>query len=150
MSKLYLIVVAVCLFNVITADKVPFSDCGSKTGIIESVDVEGCTASPCSLIKGTDAKMTISFKSSVDTATLTNKCYGVIAFIPVPFPLPEADACKMGAICPVKQGESHSIQVALPILKEYPSLSVDVKWQILDQSSKVLGCFKIPVKIRSP
>jgi hypothetical protein len=58
----------------------------------------------------------------VSTNTLTNKCFGIILGIPVPFPLPEPSACNMGASCPVSAGDFNTIQISLPILKEYPSV----------------------------
>jgi len=49
----------------------------------------------------------------VDSRTLSNKCFGIILGIP---------ACNMGATCPVSAGDFNTIQISLPILKEYPSV----------------------------
>ena len=149
-SLFYFALISACLFNVISADKITFKDCGSKTGSIKHLDVKGCAQAPCDLIKGQDAEMTLRFASNVDTSSLTSKCWGILAFIPVPFTLPESDTCNLGAHCPVKQGDENEISIALPILSVYPSLSVDVKWQILDDKKNVVACFQFPVKIKSP
>ena len=55
---------------------------------------------------------------------ITNKVYGVIKGIPVPFPLSEADACKLGVSCPVSANTDVNEKAIFIILKEYPSVSL--------------------------
>ncbi len=51
--------------------------------------------------------------------------HGIIAHIPVPFPLDCSQACKPGCglSCPVKNGESVTYKAVIPVKKEYPSVS---------------------------
>jgi Niemann-Pick C2 protein len=63
--------------------------------------------------------------------------------------LPEDDTCKLGARCPVAKGEENEMNISLPILSWYPSIGVDVKWQILDEKNNNVICFQIPVKLKS-
>lgn len=61
---LFKTVLLFAVLAIINADVVPVKDCGSQTGTIVSVDVEGCTAPPCKLKKGEDAQMKLKFQSS--------------------------------------------------------------------------------------
>jgi Niemann-Pick C2 protein len=63
----------------------------------------------------------------VESKSLNNQVYGVIAHIPVPFHLPEADGCKLGAACPIKNGDTITESVTLPILAEYPKVNFGFK-----------------------
>lgn len=51
-----------------------------------------------------------------------NHVYGVIAKVPVPFPLPNDNGCSMGINCPVKNGDNLKESVTLPVLNEYPKV----------------------------
>ncbi len=58
-----------------------------------------------------------------DSKSVQNSVYGIIAKIPVPFRLPNSDGCVLGVNCPVKNGDSLSESVTLPILNEYPKVN---------------------------
>lgn len=165
------ILLAICLFGLAQAGQIKVSDCGSKTGVIESVDVSNCDSTPCTLKKGEDATLNLKFTScnnrsltrkynqplfnqnlyaiAVDTSKLTSQINGIKFGVPrkyhilmilyfktkvqlislfsnlislVPFPLEDPDSCKMGATCPVAQGDSNQITLTLPILSIYPSV----------------------------
>ena len=53
----------------------------------------------------------------------TNKVYGIIAHIPVPFNLPNNDGCTLGLTCPINDGDNLQESVTLPILDEYPQVN---------------------------
>jgi Niemann-Pick C2 protein len=142
------IVLAICLFGLAQAGQIKFTDCGSKTGIIEYVEVSDCNAAPCTLKKGQDASLTLRFTASVDTSKLTSQVNGIKYGVPLPFPLPEPDSCKLGATCPVSRGESNEISITLPILSVYPSLNIDVRWIVYDDKNNQMVCFKFPVSIQ--
>ena len=54
---------------------------------------------------------------------ITNKVYGVIYSASVYFPLPQADACKLGVSCPMKAGVQYTESVTLYVSPYYPSVS---------------------------
>ena len=54
---------------------------------------------------------------------VTNKVYGIIKGIPVPFPLSEPDACKLGATCPMPANKMETEHVVIEILKLFPPVS---------------------------
>ena len=52
--------------------------------------------------------------------------HGIVAGIPVPFPLPNPNACKdSGLQCPLVSGKAVNYVATLPILHEYPAVSAD-------------------------
>ena len=75
---------------------------------------------------------------------------GVIAGVPVPFPLPESDGCKLGVKCPVNQNDSNMATLSLPVLSSYPSISLYVKLEIKnDDQNKDFTCLEFPATIIS-
>ncbi|KAH9645141.1 hypothetical protein HF086_005686 [Spodoptera exigua] len=70
--------------------------------------------------------------------------HGVIMNLPVPFPLPQPDACKdNGLTCPLPK-----YHTTMPILKSYPKVKVDVKWELKDEASEDLVCILIPARLQ--
>ncbi|KAI8431952.1 hypothetical protein MSG28_004487 [Choristoneura fumiferana] len=68
--------------------------------------------------------------------------------LPVPFPLPQPDACKgSGLTCPLKAGEVANYAATLPVLKSYPKVKVDVKWELKNENDQDLVCIMIPARI---
>lgn len=49
--------------------------------------------------------------------------HGIIAGVPVPFPIPMEDGCKSGIQCPIQKQQSYHYVNALPVKSEYPSVS---------------------------
>jgi hypothetical protein len=77
-------------------------------------------------------------------------CYvkGIIGGIPVPFPLPESDACKLGVKCPVNPNDVNVATLALTVLPIYPSISLYAKLEIpaTDQKNDYV-CLLFPATI---
>lgn len=48
--------------------------------------------------------------------------HGVIAGVPVPFPIPIDDGCKCGIQCPIKVQQEYNYVNALPVKSGYPSV----------------------------
>lgn len=49
--------------------------------------------------------------------------YGILAGLPVFFPIPEPDGCKSGINCPIQKDKTYSYLNKLPVKSEYPSVS---------------------------
>ncbi|CAH2041704.1 unnamed protein product, partial [Iphiclides podalirius] len=126
-----------------------YTDCGSKLATIEKVGVSGCaeTAKECILKRNSNATISIDFTPSLDVKSLETEVHGVIMNLPVPFPLPQPDACKNnGLTCPLKAGQKASYAATLPVLKSYPRVKVDVKWELKNDDGDLV-CILIPAKI---
>lgn len=69
--------------------------------------------------------------------------------VPVPFPIPNPDACTSGALkCPILPNVQSSYLTELAVLKSYPRVKVDVKWQLQSEKGVDIVCILIPVKIQ--
>uniref|UniRef100_A0A4Q8K1F4 U35-Deinotoxin-Dsu1a_1 n=1 Tax=Deinopis subrufa TaxID=1905329 RepID=A0A4Q8K1F4_DEISU len=126
-----------------------FTDCGSKTGQVTSVSVTDCPDGQdvCNLKRGTNAGITIVFGSKSESSSLMAVVHGVISNVPIPFPLPQPDACKSGVSCPLKNGQSYTYNNSLNVRNSYPPVSVTVRWQLKDSDSNDVVCIEIPSKI---
>ena len=59
--------------------------------------------------------------------TLQTKVYGIVEGVPVPYPLPNPNACQDCNIkCPVTQGGSYTYKSGFKILSEYPNVSIQM------------------------
>lgn len=74
--------------------------------------------------------------------------YGKIALIPIRFNLPKSDACgNYGFDCPLGAHEKKSLKISLPILSQYPTLSVTVQIKMLNENKRPITCIEFPAKI---
>ncbi|CAN7991117.1 unnamed protein product, partial [Ixodes hexagonus] len=125
-----------------------WTDCGSADGRVTGLTITGCEHSDtCVLKKGSDVALTIDFSANVTSPTVQVKAYGVLEHIPIPFQVPQPDACQSGVTCPVQPGGTYVYQGSFPVKEEYPSLSLNIKWELLDAGDRFLVCVLIPVRI---
>ncbi|XP_053608717.1 ecdysteroid-regulated 16 kDa protein [Plodia interpunctella] len=144
---LFLITVTVLLAS---AQAKFYTDCGSKLATVQGVGVSGCAddATECILKRNSNATISIQFTPSKDVKSLSTEVHGVIMNLPVPFPLPQPDACRdNGLACPLKAGQVAHYQTSLPVLKSYPKVKVDVKWELKNEDEEDLVCVMIPARI---
>ncbi|XP_035206801.1 NPC intracellular cholesterol transporter 2-like [Stegodyphus dumicola] len=126
-----------------------FQDCGSAAKV-NSVTISDCPDSldECPLKRGTEASISIGFKSNSETKTLKAVVHGIISGVPLPFPLPQPDGCKSGVSCPVQKGQSYTYANKLKVKNSYPPLAVKVKWELKDENNNDLICVEIPCKVQ--
>ncbi|RUS75743.1 hypothetical protein EGW08_016494 [Elysia chlorotica] len=129
------------------ADKIPIHDCGSKLAKITSIDVQPCPTIPCPFKKGSTANVTVEFEASASFTSAESSVHGILGGIPVRFPLKVKDACN-NMKCPIKSGDKVLYKNSVAVRKEYPTIGVVVKWEIVTGKDEVL-CFTVPVKILS-
>ncbi|XP_043119346.1 NPC intracellular cholesterol transporter 2 [Puntigrus tetrazona] len=129
------------------AEPVRFVDCGSVTGKVAQVNIVPCPSQPCQLHKGQSYTVNVTFASSVESQNSSAVVHGVVAGVPVPFPIPQPDGCKSGIHCPVQPGKGYNYVNQLPVKNEYPAIKLVVEWELKDDSNKDLFCVKFPVQI---
>lgn len=72
-----------------------------------------------------------------------------IAGLPVPFKLPNPDGCvDSNLVCPLTKESSYKYVASFPVLKSYPKVKVDVKYELKSGNSTEIACVIIPVKIQ--
>jgi len=123
-------------------------DCGSA-GQIVRVFSDDCADPVCKAKKGKSYQIQIEFKPNSDVTKLTASLYGVISGIPIPFPLPQPDACvSCGNVCPISAGTETTYSQALKVEPAYPAMKIVSRWVLQSQDSKTV-CVEIPVVIIS-
>lgn len=144
-------VVAVSMVFFATAFAVTWKDCGSKLAVVTDVIVQGCPdPGTCTLYKGTNTSFGVDFKSNEDASGLKMIVHGIIADVPIPFPLDNPDGCKDSNItCPIKKNQAYGYRNVIFVKTSYPSISLVVKLQLFDQSGGILVCVVLPVQIES-
>lgn len=115
---------------------------------ITSVNVPGCTAPPCTITRGTNASISITFKATSDFASGTNKVTGRVLGVDVPFPLPKPSVCDDGVQCPMKSGQTYTETVTIPVKSEYPKVKVTVTWILDDKDGNQQGCFQVELQLQ--
>ncbi|XP_076305801.1 NPC intracellular cholesterol transporter 2 homolog a-like [Tachypleus tridentatus] len=137
-----------CLLS-LTKANTKYADCGSVSGKIQSLVVSGCDSEDrCILKSGSTVSLSASFKSLVDSNKATTVIHGIIGGVPLPFPVPDPNACQSSGIqCPVENGKSYDFSYSLQVKTTYPKLEVDVKWELQDDNGKDIICAIIPAKI---
>ncbi|CAF1315425.1 unnamed protein product [Adineta ricciae] len=149
MLRLFLFTVLFCSIDFLRA-ATPYKDCGSTAGTIQSFEVTGCTTAPCKFAKGHNYTMNLVFQAKSASKSLSVSIHGVIGGIPVPFPLPDPDACKMQVKCPVNANDVNTAVMTLPVLQSYPSLSLYVKLELkANDTGNDYACLQFPATIVS-
>ncbi|XP_064602970.1 NPC intracellular cholesterol transporter 2-like [Liolophura sinensis] len=147
---MFLVICSFLLLGLVTAEPVTYKDCGSAKGKINSVDLSPCPSEPCYLKKGTNVSLTVKFTSNEAAPKLTTVVHGILAGVPVPFPVPNPDGCtNSGITCPIANGQTYSYTAILPVLSSYPSVKVVVQWELKDENTDDVFCFAVPVEIGS-
>lgn len=143
----FCVVLALSLF--VTSNGLIYKDCGSLYGKVRSVAVAGCeNSNPCILRSGQSAALTVEFTSLEDTAKAKASVHGIIGGVPLPFPLPQSDACQnSGLSCPLQNANNYTYTATIPISSSYPKIKVLVKWELQEASGKDLFCIEIPSAI---
>lgn len=73
----------------------------------------------------------------------------IILGLPVPFKLPNPDGCvDSNLACPLTKGTSYKYIASFPVLKSYPKVKVDVKYELKNGAGEEIACVIIPVKIQ--
>merc|ERR1712141_115557 len=136
-------------FGLVSCSEVKFKDCGSKSGKPTHLYIDPCTSNPCALVKGKNSTISVSFIPNKAVSSVKASVHGIIAGIPVPFPITGEDGCqKSGLTCPLKAGVEVKYFKTIPVLSSYPDLKLLVKWELTDESNQDIVCIEMPVQIK--
>ena len=145
----------------------PYKDCGSALATVQAFEVTDCAAAPCKFIKGHTYAMNLTFQAKEASKSATVSLHGmrivslviecifspiffkgIIGGIPVPFPIPDSNACNLGVRCPVAQSDVNVGSFSVPVLQSYPSLSLYVKIEVIaDDKKQDFVCLQFPATI---
>jgi Niemann-Pick C2 protein len=133
-----------------TIFSVHIEDCGSKVGSFTNITISSCneTDPVCVLKKDSNATLDIYFTTSVADNSVKAEVHGIIQGVPVPFPLHDPDACHLsGLTCPLKPGNNYHYTATLPVLKSYPKIHLEVRWELKNENDDDIVCAQFPAKI---
>ncbi|GFS39125.1 NPC intracellular cholesterol transporter 2 [Nephila pilipes] len=144
---LHALILSTVLFSQAWALKL--TDCGSKTGKILDVIITECESSDvCEFKRGESYYFEVSFKSLTDSENLKTVIHGVIGGFPIPFPLPNANACEHSDVeCPLQTDETYTYGFEFEVSNSYPKINADMKLELKDDENKDVVCVQVPVKI---
>lgn len=95
------------------------------TAKVTHVYVDPCKQSSCILHKGTNSTISVAFIPTASVPSVKALVHGVIAGIPIPFPISGDDGCiNSGLTCPLKPGVEVKYAKAIPVSTSYPSVSI--------------------------
>ncbi|GLH14267.1 Ecdysteroid-regulated 16 kDa protein [Gryllus bimaculatus] len=127
----------------------PVKDCGSKEGKLAKVSLSCSGDTECILKRNSNVTITMQFTPLEDVKELTALVHGIIEGLPVPFPLPNPNACEDSGIqCPLKKGNVYNYSAHFFVKHSYPKVRVTVKWEMKDENKNDLLCLLIPARIR--
>ncbi|KAJ3613030.1 hypothetical protein NHX12_019286 [Muraenolepis orangiensis] len=142
-------IVLVSVVALTCAEPVKYMDCGSSVGKVSNVDIKPCPKQPCQLHKGQSYNVNVTFNSAVESQTSKAIVHGIVAGIPLPFPIPIDDGCLSGIACPIQKERSYNYVNDLPVKTAYPCIMLVVQWELKDDTGKDLFCIEFPVQIVS-
>lgn len=123
-------------------------DCVPVDGNLTGLAVNDCDGSTeCVLKRGTDARVTINFTSTVTSHKVTPIIHGILGPFEVPFGVPQETDCPSSVACPIQPDGLYTYQGSFHVESYYPEISVEVKLELRDDVGEDLVCVKVPVKI---
>nr|CAH8819250.1 unnamed protein product [Trichobilharzia regenti] len=140
-------IIVVSLFHFVNTQ--PFRDCGSKIGSLISLTVTPCDKTPCALYKGHNSTITIEFNTSETVKNGRISVHGVLAHVPVPFPLDNSDLCQfVSPTCPlINSIPKYTHTYTMFVKTSYPSISLVVRWELKNSSDEDIVCVEFPAQL---
>jgi len=128
---------------------VVIKDCGSKGAVIVNTSVEPCgSGSVCHLERGKSANISVTFNTTATAAKVVASVHGIIAGVPIPFPIPQSDAClNSGLKCPLAKSQQYQYHASLFVRSSYPKIDVTVQWELLNEAKRPIFCISIPATL---
>ncbi|GAB1609742.1 NPC intracellular cholesterol transporter 2-like [Argonauta hians] len=122
---------------------VKFVDCGSKLAKLDSLEITGCTTLPCKIRRGESMQLNVTFTPNTVVHSAKTYIHGIIRHISLPFPISNNNACvNSGLTCPLAAATPAHYHFSLDVSKDYPSLSVIIKWELRQDQTDII-CFEI-------
>jgi hypothetical protein len=70
----------------------------------------------------------------------------------IDYPLPDQDVCAnlIWGGCPLSPGDEATYNLIMPILNEYPLVSLTIEFSILDAADNTVVCFEVDGQVVDP
>jgi hypothetical protein len=148
-----IIFVIVSLAALIEADlKVQSCPNVKRRAMVSKLSIADCTSYPCSLKRGTNATIKFSFRPMTRIRNIELKIAGIIQGRAVPFAVNDNQHCETAIVgernCPLFRGKTYEYEFGMPVKEEYPTLSLYVRYELVDNAGRSLLCFQWPASIQ--
>ncbi|TPP67402.1 Epididymal secretory protein E1 [Fasciola gigantica] len=151
MMKIQLIIFLASLICNVTSFRLQataYKDCGSQLAELMNVTVTPCDTTPCSLYRGENAQLEITFRTKEVVKSGKAVVHAIVARVPAPFPLDDYDLCKFTEPkCEIPADTVALYTYSLPVLKEYPTWRATMKWELQTGDDREIVCVLIPVQV---
>jgi Niemann-Pick C2 protein len=140
--------VVAALLVALTSASTPVRTCPGAPAP-KDVRVKDCNKTPCALYRGYNVSAEWDFVVPEETKALKPRVRATVMGATVNYPFPQKDACATltNAKCPLDANEDATYELTMPILKNYPKISLVIEFAFLDDNDKVVVCFKLPAKV---
>lgn len=140
------IIFAICITA--SLQETPYDPCDDGPEP-KSLRVEGCNSSPCNFYRGTDIKAQWDFTANADAKALRPDVKVTVMGATINYPYPEQDACKSltKGECPLDEGDEATYNLKMPIQDALPSVTVTIKFSLLDENNNVHVCLQLEGKV---
>ena len=93
--------------------------------------------------------ITVVFSVTKVIHSIPVKMAGIVAGIPIPFPLPanESNVCK-SVKCPLHPHHIYTATFLFQMLQEYPPMQILIRLIFDDSTGAMIGCIQIPAGIK--
>uniref|UniRef100_A0A182PSP0 MD-2-related lipid-recognition domain-containing protein n=1 Tax=Anopheles epiroticus TaxID=199890 RepID=A0A182PSP0_9DIPT len=116
-----------------------------------NVNILGCSAPPCDLVRGQDVIAYIDFTTDRAVTSMTTVPTATALGITAPYPLPAefADTCAWleGSSCPLSANEDVTYRLTIPVLPIYPLVSLSIEIDIVDENEQSVTCFVVDARV---
>ncbi|XP_035780068.1 NPC intracellular cholesterol transporter 2-like [Anopheles albimanus] len=117
-----------------------------------NVNIHGCTAPPCQLVRGEDVIADIDFTTNRAVPTMTTIATATALGVVTNYPLgTNAQTCNFlqGSSCPLSANEDVTYQLRMPILAIYPLVSLSIEIDVVDPDNASVTCFVVDAQVVS-
>lgn len=126
----------------------PYNRCDDGPSPVE-LRIDGCSSSPCTILKGTTLTAQWDFTANADADSLKPRVRVTLMGSTIDYPYPEQDACKslINGECPLKKNAEATYNLEMPIAKSLPSINLNIEFALLDENKNVQVCFSVDAKV---
>lgn len=125
---------------------------------IDTISIDDCSEYPCLLKKGKEPSINLQLtpKRTIRGASL--KIAGKINGREIPFMADDNNHCESSITdysgkslkkCLLRKGQNYKYKFSLPVKAEYPSMSLSVKYELVDKNGRSIVCFVFPATIEA-
>ncbi len=123
---------------------------------IKSLSIDDCSDYPCLLKKGKEPSINIEFQPRRLIKGSSVRIYGKINNREIPFMSEDSGHCEASVTdldgskptgCALRKNKSYNYKFSLPVKSEYPTMSLAVKYELVDAKGASIFCFVFPAQI---